>query len=73
MMVDVSHATDKTFYDILKITNKPLIASHSSPRYFTPDFKRNMSDNMIKSLAENNGIIMINFGSSFINNKSNIL
>ena len=56
-----------------KITNKPLIASHSSPRNFTPDFERNMSDNMIKSLAENNGIIMINFGSSFINKKSNIL
>ena len=73
MMIDVSHVSDKTFYDILEITNKPLIASHSSPRNFTPDFERNMSDNMIKSLAENNGIIMINFGSSFINKKSNIL
>ena len=73
MMIDVSHASDKTFYDILKITNKPLIASHSSPRKLTPGFERNMSDNMIKSLAKNNGIIMINFGSSFINKKSNIL
>ena len=73
MMIDVSHASDKTFYDILQITNKPLIASHSSPRKLTPDFERNMSDNMIKSLAKNNGIIMINFGSSFINKKSNIL
>ena len=73
MMIDVSHVSDKTFYDILEITNKPLIASHSSPRNFTPGFERNMSDNMIKSLAENNGIIMINFGSSFINKKSNIL
>ena len=73
MMIDVSHVSDKTFYDILEITNKPLIASHSSPRKLTPGFERNMSDNMIKSLAENNGIIMINFGSSFINKKSNIL
>ena len=73
MMIDISHVSDKTFYDILEITNKPLIASHSSPRNFTPGFERNMSDNMIKSLAENNGIIMINFGSSFINKKSNIL
>lgn len=73
MMIDVSHVSDKTFYDILELTNKPLIASHSSPRNFTPGFERNMSDNMIKSLAENNGIIMINFGSSFINKKSNIL
>ena len=58
MMIDVSHVSDKTFYDILELTNKPLIASHSSPRNFTPGFERNMSDNMIKSLAENNGIII---------------
>ena len=71
MMVDVSHSTDKTFYDILKITNKPLVATHSSPRKFTPNFKRNMSDNMIKDLAKNNGLIMLNFGSVFISEKSN--
>ena len=58
MMIDVSHCTDKTFYDILKITNKPLVATHSSPRKFTPNFERNMSDNMIKDLASNNGLIL---------------
>ncbi len=73
MMIDVSHVSDKTFYDILNITEKPLIASHSSPRKFTPNFERNMSDDMIIELAKNNGVILINFGSSFVNNNSNMI
>ena len=71
MMVDISHVSDKTFYDVLKISEKPLIATHSSPRKFTPGFERNMSDKMIKDLANNGGVIMMNFGSSFVNQKSN--
>ena len=67
MMVDISHVSDKTFYDVLKISEKPLIATHSSPRKFTPGFERNMSDD----LANNGGVIMMNFGSSFVNQKSN--
>jgi membrane dipeptidase len=66
MMVDVSHLSDAAFYDVLKITSAPVIASHSSARHFTPGFERNMSDDMIRALAENRGVIMINFGSSFI-------
>ena len=73
MMIDVSHVSDKTFYDILNITEKPLIASHSSPRKFTPNFERNMSDDMIIELAKNNGVILINFGSSFVNHNSNLI
>ena len=73
MMIDVSHVSDKTFYDILNITEKPLIASHSSPRKFTPNFERNMSDDMIIELAKNKGVILINFGSSFVNNNSNMI
>jgi membrane dipeptidase len=69
MMVDVSHLTDSAFYDVIQISKAPVIASHSSCRYFTPEWERNMNDEMIKILAENNGIIMINFGSSFINGK----
>jgi len=69
MMVDVSHITDSAFYDVIQISNAPVIASHSSCRYFTPGWERNMNDEMIKILAEHNGIIMINFGSSFINGK----
>jgi len=69
MMVDVSHLTDSAFYDVIQISNAPVIASHSSCRYFTPEWERNMNDEMIKILAERQGVIMINFGSSFINKK----
>jgi membrane dipeptidase len=66
IMVDVSHISDSTFYDVLKITNVPVIASHSSCRAYTPGFQRNMNDDMIKKLGENGGVIQINFGSSFL-------
>jgi membrane dipeptidase len=66
IMVDISHVSDSTFYDVLKITKAPLIASHSSCRYYTPGFERNMTDDMIKALAKNGGVIQINFGASFL-------
>jgi len=70
IMVDVSHLSDKAFYQVLDTTTAPVIASHSSARHFTPDFERNMSDEMIRALADNGGIIMINFGSSFITDEA---
>ncbi|HYG17413.1 MAG TPA: dipeptidase [Ohtaekwangia sp.] len=66
IMVDISHVSDSTFYDVMKITKVPVIASHSSCRYFTPGFQRNMSDDMIRALGKNGGVIQINFGASFI-------
>lgn len=66
IMVDISHVSDSTFYDVMKLTKVPCIASHSSCRYFTPGFQRNMSDDMIKALAKNGGVIQINFGASFL-------
>jgi membrane dipeptidase len=66
IMVDISHVSDSTFYDVMKITSAPVIASHSSCRKFTPGFQRNMSDDMIRTLARNGGVIQINFGASFI-------
>ena len=66
IMVDISHVTDSTFYQVIKITEAPVIASHSSCRFFTPGWQRNMSDDMIKLLGENGGVIQINFGSSFL-------
>ncbi|MEX2514414.1 MAG: dipeptidase [Cyclobacteriaceae bacterium] len=66
MMVDVSHISDLTFYDVMEVTEAPVIASHSSARHFTPGFERNMSDEMIQKLGENQGVIMINFGGSFL-------
>ena len=66
IMVDISHVDDSTFYQVMRMTNVPCIASHSSCRFFTPTFKRNMSDDMIRKLGENGGVIQINFGSTFL-------
>jgi membrane dipeptidase len=66
IMVDISHVSDSAFYDVLKITKAPLIASHSSCRYFTPGFQRNMGDDMIRALGKNGGVIQINFGAAFL-------
>ncbi len=66
IMVDISHVSDAAFYDVMALTDIPAIASHSSARHFTPDFERNMSDDMIKVLGGKGGVIMINYGSSFV-------
>ncbi|WP_093368384.1 membrane dipeptidase [Psychroflexus sediminis] len=70
IMVDVSHISDNAFYDVMEETKVPVIASHSSCRHFTPGFERNMSDTLIKRLAENKGVIQINFGSNFLDEAS---
>jgi len=67
IMVDISHVSDQTFFQVMELTKAPAIASHSSCRSFTPGFERNMSDEMIQRLAKNGGVIQINFGSSFLN------
>lgn len=72
MMIDISHVSDNTFYQVMKLTKKPCIASHSSCRYFTEGFKRNMSDDMIKELGKNGGVIQINFGTSFLDEKARL-
>ena len=66
IMVDVSHISDSAFWDVMEVTDVPVIASHSSVRDFTPDFERNMSDEMIERLGQNGGVIQINFGSTFL-------
>lgn len=71
IMVDVSHISDDAFWDVMEITKTPVIASHSSARHFTPGFERNMSDDMIKALATNGSVIMINYGSSFVTEAAN--
>ena len=65
-MVDISHVNDDAFYQAIQISNTPVIASHSSLRYFTPGFERNVDDDMLKALAKKGGVIHINFGSSFV-------
>jgi membrane dipeptidase len=66
VMIDVSHISDKAFWQVLELTETPVIASHSSLRHFTPGFQRNMSDEMVAALGENGGVIQINFGSGFL-------
>jgi len=68
MLVDLSHASDKTFYDALSVTNKPVILSHSSMRAIS-NVPRNVSDEMLCALAKNGGVVGINFGMGFINPK----
>src|SRR5436190_7708107 len=65
IMVDISHVSDKTFYDALEVSKAPLIASHSSCRALC-DHPRDMSDDMIKALAAKGGVIQINYERSFI-------
>jgi len=65
VMVDISHVADKTFYDALAITTAPVIASHSSCRALT-NHPRNMTDDMLRALAKNGGVVMINYHAGFI-------
>src|SRR6201997_76209 len=68
IMVDISHVSDKTFYDALEVSKAPLIASHSSCRALC-NHVRDMSDDMIKALAAKGGVIQINYEMSFIDQK----
>src|ERR1700719_3461587 len=65
VMVDISHVSDKTFYDALAVSKAPLIASHSSCRAIC-DARRNMTDQMIKDLAAKGGVIQINYHVGFL-------
>jgi membrane dipeptidase len=65
MMVDISHVADKTFYDALEVTKAPVIASHSSSRAIA-NHPRNMTDDMMRALATNGGVIMINYHAAFL-------
>lgn len=66
IMVDVSHVSDDAFLQAVELSTVPAIASHSSMRAFTPGWERNVSDDLLKALAAKGGVIMINFGSSFL-------
>jgi membrane dipeptidase len=66
MIVDVSHVSDKTFYDTIAVSKKPIIASHSSCRALV-DFHRNMDDAMLRALAANGGVVGVNFYSAYVN------
>ena len=65
MVVDVSHAHDETFWDVLRLSKAPVVASHSCCRALAPHH-RNLSDEMLKALAEKNGLVGINFWPGFL-------
>ncbi len=65
MMVDISHVSDKTFWDAIATTKAPVIASHSSARALT-DAPRNMTDDMLKAVTKNGGVVQVNFFNGFV-------
>jgi membrane dipeptidase len=68
MMVDVSHVSDETFWQVLQTTRAPIIASHSSARALT-DSPRNLTDQQLRAIATNNGVAMVNFYPAFISDE----
>jgi membrane dipeptidase len=65
MLIDISHVADKTFYDAIAVTKAPVIASHSSARALT-NHPRNMTDDMLRAVAKNGGVVQVNFYNAFI-------
>ena len=65
MMIDVSHVGEQTFWDVIQLTTKPVIASHSSV-YALVHHRRNLKDDQIKAIAKNGGVIQVNFNPGFI-------
>ncbi len=65
IMVDISHVSDKTFFDALEATRVPVIASHSSARAIS-DAPRNMTDEMLRAMTRNGGVVMVNYSAGFL-------
>src|SRR5215207_1395692 len=68
MLVDVSHVSDETMSDVLDVSKAPVIASHSSARAFS-NHKRNVPDELLKRIAQNGGVVMVNFYPAFLDEK----
>lgn len=73
IMVDISHLTDSAAAQAIRLSRAPVIASHSSCRFFTPGFERNMSDELIVALGAKGGVIQISFASEFINDSVRVV
>lgn len=70
IMVDVSHLSDDAVADVLRLSNVPVIASHSGFRHFTPGFERNISDELAKAVAAKGGVVQVVFGTGFVNRQA---
>lgn len=66
IMVDVSHLSDEAIWDVLEVAQKPLIATHSGCRYFTPGFERNLPDTLIVAIAKTGGVVQVPFSQYFL-------
>ena len=69
IIIDVSHLSDQGFYDVIKLSNSPIVASHSNSRYICNN-KRNLTDNMILLLHENGGVMGMNYYKDFLTNQN---
>lgn len=70
ILVDVSHLTDEAIWDVLEVTSKPVIATHSGCRHFTPGMERNLPDSLIRAIAKNRGVIQVPFSHYFLSAKA---
>jgi len=70
IMVDVSHLSDDAIRDVLRVTDVPVIASHSGMRHFTPGFERNISDELALAVAKEGGVVQLVFGTGFVSEKA---
>lgn len=66
IMIDISHSTDSTVAQALRYSIAPVVATHSLCRVFAPELERNLPDTLIKAIAKKNGVVMVNFGSYFL-------
>lgn len=66
IIIDISHSSDSTVSQAVRLSEAPIIASHSSCRYFVPGFERNLPDDLIKAIAEKRGVVMVNFCTQFL-------
>jgi membrane dipeptidase len=71
MMIDVSHASDEACAQALELSRAPVVATHSACRCFTPGWQRNLSNEMIRRIAQKGGVIQVNFGAMFVNGTVN--
>ncbi len=70
IMVDVSHLSDQAVWDVLAVSEKPVIATHSACRHFTPGFERNLPDTLIRAIAQKGGVIQVPFSHYFLSTHS---
>jgi membrane dipeptidase len=66
IIIDISHSSDSTVSQAVRLSKAPIIASHSSCRYFVPGFERNLPDDLIKAIAKKKGVVMVNFCTQFL-------